>query len=78
MHAVSYLSQTTMLSDENIFQMHTVVWLAGYASLAGYARLAVLQYLSTVCGARHYAQLGKRAKRPGKSGLVSYFGEKSL
>lgn len=43
--------------------MHSVVWLAGYASLAGYARLAVLQYLSTVCGARHYAQLGRRAKR---------------
>lgn len=40
MHAASHLSQTTM-SDENLFQMHIIVWLVGYASLAGYARLAV-------------------------------------
>lgn len=78
MHAASYLSQRTMLSDENLFQMHSVVWLAGYTRLAGYARLAVLLCLSAVCGARHYAQLGKRAKRPRKSGLVFYFGEKSF
>lgn len=59
-HTAIHLSQTTVLSDESIFQMHTPVWLAGYAGLA------VLEYLSTACGARHYAQLNERAQVPSK------------